>query len=89
MTKFSHFSLKLRQVGLLIIDIGVLDKFQEETIKVSFNIYTLMLIVVVLVDEHEIRVDFKSTTGAHHDANLVILTGARVFLGDGAVLDEL
>ena len=89
MTNLSHFSFEILQFCILVISIAVFDKFQEETVKVSFDIYTLILWAVKLVDEHEIWVDFKTTTGSNHDADLVILTGAGVHFGDRAVLDEL
>ena len=54
MTNLSHFSYKISQVCILVITIVVFDKLQEETSKVSFDIHTLMLLVVILVDEHEI-----------------------------------
>ncbi len=89
MTKLSHLSRELIQVGLLAIIVAIFDKLQEETVKVSFNIYTLILVVVVFVDEHEIRVDFITATSANHDAHLVILTRAEVFLCHRAVLNKL
>ena len=68
----------------------IFDKFEVELIEISLYVNTLKLRVNILVNKHEIGVNFKAAIIAKDQANHVAFSiFAWLFLGDGAVLEEL
>ena len=66
----------------------VSHKLEVELVKVCCNVDTLQLVIVVLVDEDEVRVDLDTTVFTKHHANLVLLLTLVFYLADGAILEE-
>lgn len=54
--------------------------------EVCFHIDTLFLTIMLLVDEHEIGVDFPTAICSHNYADMVALLGVGVNSGDAAIL---
>ena len=53
--------------------VSILDELQVELVEVCGNINALKLMVVVLVDEKEIRVDFEPAVFSQDDRHLILL----------------
>ena len=67
---------------------GVLHKLEVELVEVCRYVYALQLIVVVLVDENVVGVDFKAAIFASHDPDMVILVRLSIRLDYVIVLDQ-
>ena len=68
----------------------VFDKFEVELIEISLYVDTLELRVDILVNKHEIGVNFKAAIIAKDQADHVAFPiFARLFFGDGAVFEKL
>ena len=58
--------------------VRLLDELEVELIEVRLDVHALQLRVDVLVHQHEVTVDLKSTVFSQNDADLVVLA---VFAG--------
>ena len=47
------------------------DELEVELIEISLNINTLHVLVIPIVDQHEVIVDFPASILTHHNANIV------------------
>ena len=63
-------------------------KLEVELVEVCSNVDTLQLVIVVLVDQDEVRVDLNSTVFTKHYANLVLLLTIVFYLADGTILEQ-
>ena len=63
-------------------------KLEVELVEICCDVDTLQLVIVVLVDEDEVRVDLKATVFTKHHANLVLLLTLVMYLADGAILEQ-
>ena len=87
MTHLAHFKIKIDDARAFRDPMRILDHLEEELIEISLNVHTLQLRIDVLVDEHEVRVDFEAAIFTQDNANLELFT-IFVLLGNGAVLEQ-
>ena len=73
---------------ILVDFVRVLNEFENELIKVSFDIDALQLWINILVDEHKVRVDLKSTILTHNYSNLIALLCLWVNFCYRTILDQ-
>ena len=66
----------------------VLNKFEVELVEVCCNVDTLQLVVVVLVHEYKVGVNFKSTIFSQNNSNLVTLFCLIRYLANSSVLKK-
>lgn len=81
----SNFIFKLTFLRLRT-DISSLYELEEELVEVGLDVDALHLGVDVLVDEHEVRVDFEAAIFAKHKRKLIPLVSLRVNFGDRPIL---
>ena len=68
--------------------VRILNKLQNELIKVSFDIDTLQLWIDIFIHKHEVRVYLKSSVFTHNYSDLIALLCLRVNFRDGAILNQ-
>ena len=60
---------------------GVLNEFQVKLGEVSLDVDALLLVILVLIDQHEVRVDLKAAIFSDDDTDCVQLASLWIFLG--------
>ena len=73
MTNLANLVIKLAKICLSGDMVCILDKFKVELVEVCLDVNTLKLRVDILVDQHEVTVDFKSTVLTQDDPNAIVL----------------
>ena len=72
---FVKLELELIEIGLNIYfvnQVWVFDKLEVELIEVGLNIYTLLCFIIIVVNEHEVRVDLPATILSYYNTNVVV-----------------
>ena len=54
---------------------GVLNEFQVKLGEVCLDVDALLLVILVLIDQHEVRVDLKAAIFAEDYTDLVLFPG--------------
>ena len=88
MSDLSNLVFEVIPRCILVDFVRVLNEFENELIKVSFDIDALQLWIDILVDEHKVRVDLKSTILTHYYSDLIALLCLRVYFCDRAILNQ-
>ena len=87
MTDLARFKNQIVSLTFVLQVVAIFDKPDIELVEVGLYVNALQLRIHVLIDEHEVRVDFKAAVFTHSDTNLIFLA-FWVSFGHWTILDE-
>lgn len=73
MTDLARFKNQIVSLTFVLQVVAIFDKPDIELVEVGLYVNALQLRIHVLIDEHEVRVDFKAAVFTHSDTNLIFL----------------
>lgn len=88
MTYTTQFVLELANFCSFCDKVWISNKFQVEFCKICLDINALMRLVVPIIDQHKIGVNFPSAVFADYNTNLITLASDMIYSSNWPILEE-